>query len=81
MFLLGNALTSIQLTPFVSKKIPAKRDQYVKQIERNGRLVTVVDSLKGQDYINVWGEKNAEEVVARENAENEAEQQSTKSRS
>lgn len=47
-----------------------KRDQYVKQITRNGRTVTVVDSLKGQDYINIWGDKNAEEVVARETAEN-----------
>ncbi|KAJ5934288.1 hypothetical protein N7466_003835 [Penicillium verhagenii] len=65
-------LNEFDLTPFVSKKVQPKRDQYVKQITRNGRTVTVVDSLKGQDYINIWGDKNAEEVVAREAAEEQS---------
>ncbi|KAJ5897413.1 hypothetical protein N7504_007701 [Penicillium tannophilum] len=69
-YVVPDDLDEFDLTPFVSKKVEPKRDQYVKQITRNGRTVTVVDSLKGQDYINIWGDKNAEEVVARETAEN-----------
>lgn len=72
-------LISIQLTPFVSRKLEPKRDQYVKEIERNGRTFTVVDSLKGQDYLNIWGDKNAEEVVERETAEIAANQNEAKS--
>ncbi|KAJ5106447.1 hypothetical protein N7456_003122 [Penicillium angulare] len=67
-------LASFRLTPFVSRKVEPKRDQYFKEINRNGRTVTVVDSLKGQDYLNIWGDKNAEEVVERETAESVANQ-------
>ncbi|KAJ6036439.1 hypothetical protein N7540_000718 [Penicillium herquei] len=76
-YVVPDDLESFELTPFVSKKVEPKRDQYVKQIDRNGRVVTVIDSLKGQDYINLWGDKNAEEVVARENAEKESTAQSS----
>jgi large subunit ribosomal protein L41 len=26
----------------------------------------MVDSLKGQDYLNIWGERNGEEIMQRE---------------
>lgn len=59
-------LTLLQLTPFVTKVAEPKQSKFTKTIERNGRKVTVVDSLKGQDYINIWGERNGEEIMQRE---------------
>ncbi|KAJ5654506.1 hypothetical protein N7490_001509 [Penicillium lividum] len=78
-YVVPDDLAEFDLTPFVSKKVQPKRDQYVKQITtRTGRTVTVVDSLKGQDYINIWGDKNVEEVVARETAEEESQSGSSR---
>ena len=41
-------------------------------------MVTVIDSLKGQDYINLWADKNAEEVVAREEAQEQSQSGSSR---
>lgn len=45
---------------------------YKKRIERNGRMYTVIDGLKGQDFLEQWYSSNPDEVLARETAEQEA---------
>ncbi|KAJ5893791.1 50S ribosomal protein YmL27 [Penicillium taxi] len=62
-------LADFKLTPFVSKQAQSTGSKYKKSIERHGQTVIVPDSLKGQDYINLWGERNYEEVVEFEEAE------------
>lgn len=59
---LWTLLTLVQLTPFVTKRAEPKRSEYTKKIERNGKTYTVVDSLKGHDYLQLWADRNAEEV-------------------
>lgn len=51
----------------------AKRDNYVKTLERNGREVRVVDSMKGRDYLQLWNELNLEETSQHEAAREEEE--------
>lgn len=43
--------------------MPPKPTQYTKDIEHNGRTVTVVDKMNGHDYLDLWGNNNAQEVV------------------
>jgi large subunit ribosomal protein L41 len=45
---------------------------YKKQVERNGRTYTVIDSLKGHDFLDQWYSSNPDEVLARESAEQQA---------
>ncbi|CAI7626869.1 hypothetical protein N7533_002379 [Penicillium manginii] len=59
-------LADFKLTPFVTKVAEPKRSKYTKDVEKNGRIVNMVDSLKGQDYLNIWGERNGEEIMQRE---------------
>lgn len=58
-----------QLTPFVTKRAEPKRSDYTKEIERNGKTYTVVDSLKGHDYLQLWVDRNGEEVYQHETKE------------
>jgi large subunit ribosomal protein L41 len=53
---------------------------YKKQIERNGRTYTVIDSMKGTDFLDQWYSSNPDEVLARETAEREAMDDSTTSK-
>ncbi|KAJ5183328.1 hypothetical protein N7492_000944 [Penicillium capsulatum] len=59
-------LENFKLSPFVTKRMPAKPTLYTKDIERNGRTVTVVDKLNGYDYLDLWELHNAGEVVEHE---------------
>lgn len=59
---LWTLLTLVQLTPFVTKQAEPKRTEYTKKIERNGKTFTVIDSMKGHDYLQLWAERNGEEV-------------------
>lgn len=59
-------LIETQLTPFVTKSAEPPRSKYTKMVEHNGREFTVVDSLKGKDYLGLWHERNGEEVYQRE---------------
>ncbi|KAJ5157139.1 uncharacterized protein N7482_008239 [Penicillium canariense] len=65
-------LDSFKLTPFVSKRVEPTPSVYKKEIERNGRTVTVIDSLKGPAFLDLWYASNPEEVLERETAEMEA---------
>ena len=53
---------------------------YKKQIERNGRVYTVIDSLKGPDFLDLWYSSNPDEVLALETAEQEAVEESKASK-
>lgn len=68
-------LTQTQLTPFVTKRVDPKRSLYTKDIERNGRIITVVDSLKGHDYLQLWAKYNETEVYQHEERRKELEDQ------
>ncbi|KAJ5678781.1 hypothetical protein N7462_007025 [Penicillium macrosclerotiorum] len=59
-------LNSFKLTPFVTKRMEPTRTKYTKDIERNGRMVNVTDSLNGFDYLDLWYERNGEEVYQHE---------------
>ncbi|CEJ54168.1 MRP-L27 domain-containing protein [Penicillium brasilianum] len=65
-------LETFKLTPFVSKRMTPTPSAYKKRIERNGRMYTVIDGLKGQDFLDQWYSSNPDEVLARETAEQEA---------
>lgn len=49
---------------------------YKKQIERNGRTYSVIDGMKGTDFLEQWYSSNPDEVLARETAEQEAMEES-----
>ena len=53
---------------------------YKKQIERNGRTYTVIDSMKGPDFLDQWYSSNPDEVLALEMAEQEAVEESKASK-
>ena len=50
----------------MTKRAEPKRSLYTKDIERNGRTITVVDSLKGRDYLELWAQYNENEVYRHE---------------
>lgn len=58
-----HVLNITQLTPFVTKRAEPKRSIYTKKIERNGRKVTAPRALEGQDFLNLWSERNGPEVL------------------
>lgn len=68
----------MQLTPFVTKRAEPKRSIYTKEIERNGKTYTVVDSLKGHDYLQLWVDRNGEEVYQHEMREYDERNESRK---
>ncbi|KAJ5364007.1 uncharacterized protein N7496_009720 [Penicillium cataractarum] len=65
-------LDTFKLTPFVSKRMAPTPSAYKKRVERNGRMNTVIDGLKGQDFLDQWYSSNPDEVLSRETAEQEA---------
>ncbi|KAJ5678314.1 uncharacterized protein N7477_003947 [Penicillium maclennaniae] len=67
-------LKDFKLTPFVTKRAEAKRSIYNKEIEQNGRTYTVVDKMTGRNYLELWAERNGEEVYERELIENPVEE-------
>ncbi|KAL2822866.1 hypothetical protein BJX63DRAFT_426705 [Aspergillus granulosus] len=56
-------LNDFKLTPFVTKLMPPTKSKYTKEIERNGRFVTVEKGLQAQDYLDIWASDNGPEVL------------------
>ncbi|KAJ5911679.1 uncharacterized protein N7473_000982 [Penicillium subrubescens] len=79
-YVVPEGLDTFKLTPFVSKRMDSTPSVYKKQIERNGRTYTVIDSMKGTDFLDQWYSSNPDEVLARETAEREAMDDSTTSK-
>ncbi|GLI77504.1 hypothetical protein PoHVEF18_005794 [Penicillium ochrochloron] len=79
-YVVPEGLDTFKLTPFVSKRMDSTPSVYKKQVERNGRTYTVIDSMKGTDFLDQWYSSNPDEVLARETAEREAMDDSTTSK-
>lgn len=65
------SLTVVQLTPFVTKAMPPTRSKYTKDIEKNGRTITVERAFDGKDYLKLWMLDNGQEVLECERLERE----------
>ncbi|OGE51735.1 hypothetical protein PENARI_c012G06533 [Penicillium arizonense] len=44
------------LTPFVTKHMRPTPSNYVQDLERNGKTVTVIRGFEGADYLNMWAD-------------------------
>ncbi|KAJ5308843.1 hypothetical protein PENANT_c013G08704 [Penicillium antarcticum] len=44
------------LTPFVTKHMRPTPSNYVQDLERNGKTVTVIRGFEGTDYLNMWAD-------------------------
>lgn len=53
----------MQLTPFVTKRAEPKPDLYTKAIKSIGKRKNATDGLKGEDFLNLWSDRNVEEVL------------------
>lgn len=53
----------MQLTPFVTKRAEPKPDIYTKAIKRIGKWQNAADGFKGGDFLELWSDRNAEEVL------------------
>ncbi|EPS27916.1 hypothetical protein POX_e06891 [Penicillium oxalicum] len=75
-YVVPEGLDTFKLTPFVTKRMDPTPSAYKKQIERNGRTYSVIDGMKGTDFLEQWYSSNPDEVLARETAEQEAMEES-----
>jgi large subunit ribosomal protein L41 len=60
---LGLIRVEIQLTPFVTKLMPPTKSKYFKEIQRNGRTVSVEKGFQAEDYLELWASDNGPEVL------------------
>lgn len=64
MYNLCIALTPRQLTPFVTNRMDPTPSYYTKQVQKNNRTVTVITSLQGKNYLDLWSQHNEDEPAA-----------------
>lgn len=65
-------LTVLQLTPFVTRLMAPTRSKYTKELEKNGKIITVERAFDGKDYLKMWMSDNGQEVLEYERLEAEA---------
>ncbi|KAJ5543437.1 50S ribosomal protein YmL27 [Penicillium sp. DV-2018c] len=53
------------LYPFITKHMRKTPSNYVQDIERNGRKVTVIRGFQGRDYLEKWAETGEAEKARR----------------
>ncbi|KAL2007783.1 hypothetical protein VTN00DRAFT_7765 [Thermoascus crustaceus] len=64
-------LDEFKLTPFVTKRMAPTRSRYTKDIEKNGKMITVERAFDGKDYLKMWMSDNGQEVLERERLDQE----------
>ncbi|KAL1982625.1 hypothetical protein VTN96DRAFT_1060 [Rasamsonia emersonii] len=70
-YVVPEKLKDFKLTPFVTKAMPPTRSKYTKDIEKNGRTITVERAFDGKDYLKLWMLDNGQEVLECERLERE----------
>ncbi|CEL05902.1 Putative 50S ribosomal protein YmL27 [Aspergillus calidoustus] len=56
-------LADFKLTPFVTKLMPPTKSKYFKEIQRNGKTVSVEKGFQAEDYLELWASDNGPEVL------------------
>ncbi|PWY82916.1 hypothetical protein BO70DRAFT_370908 [Aspergillus heteromorphus CBS 117.55] len=65
-------LDQFKLTPFVTKRMAPTKSKYTKEIEKNGRVITLERALEARDYLDMWAADNGQEVMEQERMELQA---------
>ncbi|PYH93886.1 hypothetical protein BO71DRAFT_441400 [Aspergillus ellipticus CBS 707.79] len=65
-------LDTFKLTPFVTKRMAPTRSKYTKEIEKDGRPITLERALEAKDYLDLWAADNGQEVMEQERVDEAA---------
>lgn len=52
--------------------MPPTKSKYTKEIEKDGRIVTLQRAFSGKDYLDMWASDNGQEVLEQERLDSEA---------
>ncbi|KAL1970654.1 hypothetical protein VTN77DRAFT_4298 [Rasamsonia byssochlamydoides] len=61
-YVVPERLSEFKLTPFVTKTMAPTRSKYTREIEKDGRTITVERAFDGKDFLRLWVLDNGKEV-------------------
>ncbi|RAL09824.1 mitochondrial 54S ribosomal protein mL41 [Aspergillus homomorphus CBS 101889] len=70
-YVVPEALDQFKLTPFVTKVMDPTQSKYIREIEKNDKMITIERALGGKDYLDMWALDNGREVLEQEIADRE----------